>query len=185
MAIAIAVKTARPVPTDPAAAKQPLFFRRFDGICEQESMRHVNYLHYDADSQKTTLESRCPDQIGLKPLMVLESWANAYGTGIEGSRQAFKHGLAVRQKLPVLIDPFRQIYFFPTQSPKSVACVWINASQIKRVNAYGLGTRIAFHDGTELHLPLGLRSIKRQLLRIETMRNAILNRVMAEGLTPH
>ena len=148
-------------------------------------MRHVNYLHYDAASQKTTLESTHPDQIGLKPLMVLESWANAYGTGIDGSRQAFKHGLSVRQKLPVLIDPFRQIYFFPTQSPKSMACVWINASQVKHVKPNELGTRIAFIDGTALQLPLGPRAIKRQMQRIEAMRESILSRVLAESLTPY
>ncbi len=145
-------------------------------------MRHVNYLRYDADRRATTLVSAYPDVIGLKPVLILESWANAYGIGLAGSRDAFRSGQVARQKLPVLVDPFRQIYFFPTQSPKHVECVWINAALIHAIKPDGLGTRITFIDGSELTLALGPRSIKRQLNRIETMRQTIVSKVLAEGL---
>lgn len=145
-------------------------------------MRHINYLRYDADRHTTTLVSAYPDVIGLKPLVILESWANAYGIGLSGSRDAFRTGQAARQKLPVLVDPFRQIYFFPTQSPKQATCLWINAAQIQSIKPDGLGTRITFIDASELTLPLGPRSIKRQLNRIETMRQTIVSKVLAEGL---
>jgi competence protein ComK len=120
--------------------------------------------------------------IGLKPRIILESWANAYGIGISGSREAFKSTQSARQKLPVLVDPFRQIYFFPTQSPKQSTCLWINAAQIRTVKPDGLGTRITFIDDSELTLLVGPRSIKRQLSRVNTMRQAICSRILAEGL---
>lgn len=154
-------------------------------MCEHGSMRTVNYLTYDEPHQKTQLVGLITDSIGLKPLVVLEAWANAYGTGLQGSRDAFKSAQAGRQKLPVLIDPYRQIYFFPTQSPTSPACVWINAAQIVCVKADALGCRIEFCDRSSLNLPLGLRSIKRQLKRIETMRQTITKNLFADGvLTP-
>lgn len=144
-------------------------------------MRQINYLQYDVQRQQTLLVSSVPEMIQQKPLKVLESWANACGTGIEGSRQAFKHTQAGRQKLPVLVDPYRQVYFFPTQSPKWSSCLWINASQILSVKAEDLGTRITFRDGSALRLPIGQRSIKRQLTRIDTMRTRILTMVLADG----
>ena len=148
-------------------------------------MRTVNYLAYDIQTQKTRLYGLTNDAIGLKPMVVLEAWANAYGTGLQGSRNAFKQAQAGRQKLPVLIDPFRQIYFFPTVSPASMDCVWINAAQIASVKPEGLGCRIAFIDHSILSLTLGPRSIKRQLKRIETMRQSITRNVFADGvLTP-
>jgi competence protein ComK len=145
-------------------------------------MRNVNYLAYDVQLQKTQLHGLNADSIGLKPMVVLEAWANAYGTGIQGSRNAFKQARAGRQKLPVLVDPFRQIYFFPTLSPSSMDCVWINAAQILSVKPEGLGCRIAFVDHSILCLSLGPRSIKRQLKRIETMRQRITRNVFAEGV---
>ncbi len=145
-------------------------------------MRHVNYLDYDPVSHRTRLMSAHPDSIGLKPMHVLEAWANAYGTGLEGSRQAFKSARVGRQKLPVLIDPYRQIYFFPTQSPKHPSCIWINAAQIAEVKNDGLLTKIVFGDGNEVVLPMGPRSIRRQLHRIELMRQAITRQVLADGL---
>jgi competence protein ComK len=145
-------------------------------------MRNVNYLAYDVQLQKTQIHGLNADSIGLKPMVVLEAWANAYGTGIQGSRNAFKQARAGRQKLPVLVDPFRQIYFFPTLSPSSMDCVWINAAQILSVKPEGLGCRIAFVDHSILCLSLGPRSIKRQLKRIETMRQRITLNVFAEGV---
>ena len=145
-------------------------------------MRHVNYLDYDPVVHHTRLIGTPSDSIGLKPMMVLEAWANAYGTGLEGSRQAFKHASVGKQKLPVLIDPYRQIYFFPTQSPKHPDCMWINAAQIQRVVGDGLKTKILFCDGNEVTLPMGPRSIRRQLQRIELMRQTITRQVLADGL---
>lgn len=145
-------------------------------------MHTVNYLDYDPTGHQTRLHGQRPQAIGMKPMGVLETWANAYGCGLEGSRQAIKHTCGGRQKLPVLVDPFRQIYFFPTQSPTRSDCVWINASQIRRVVGEGLSTKILFVDGHAVCLPMGPRSIRHQLKRIERMRQTILQHVMSDGL---
>jgi competence transcription factor ComK len=92
--------------------------------------------------------------------------------------------LAIRQKIPVLIDPYRQIYFFPTITPSSFQCLWINASQIKAIKASGLDCEIRFNDASVLTLSIGRRSLMKQWKRCQTMEHLVL-RSRLEEINPN
>jgi competence transcription factor ComK len=83
-----------------------------------------------------------------------------------------------------LIDPYRQIYFFPTaESVFDAQCVWINATQIVECQSgsdWVAELNLYDHSILCLKLPLGPRSIKRQLKRIEAMRQRIITRNLFE-----
>lgn len=145
-------------------------------------MTPVNYLRYDSDTKTTTLVGSRTDYRKGKPLELLEVWANIYGLGISGSHTAFQNRLAIRQKIPILIDPFRQIYFFPTIAPSSSACVWINASQIKGIKSSGLNAAIRFNDATMLIINIGRRSLMKQWKRCQQMEHLILHSHLEEPL---
>ena len=147
-------------------------------------MELIDYLRYDLVLKMTEAIGEETKRYSDKPLMVLENWANAYGLGILGSQSAFKSRLAIRQKIPVLIDPFRQVYFFPTVSPDSHECVWINASQIKSIRQAGLGCVIRFLDDRELVLAIGRRSLIKQWERCKMMEHLILRHRLNENPIP-
>jgi competence protein ComK len=135
----------------------------------------INYLHYDELNKTTLINGSQPSTVKGKPLDFLERWANTLGCGIVGSQSAFKRQLKIQQKIPVLIDPFRQIYFFPTLSPSHCDCVWINASEIMTIKTSGINTIILFKDKTVLNLGIGRRSLKKQWMRCQTMEQLILH----------
>lgn len=142
----------------------------------------INYLHYDSFNKQTLLIGFESTAFKGKPLDLLERWANTLGCGVLGSHCAFKRQLSIKQKIPVLIDPFRQIYFFPTQSPTSVECYWINASQIKSIKSKGLDSEILFKNQGSLVLGIGRRSLKKQWMRCQAMENLIHHSRLNESL---
>lgn len=137
-------------------------------------MSTINYLRYDPVLKQTQLMALTISVKVGKPLEILEGWANVYGLGVLGSQSAFRSRLSIRQKIPVLIDPYRQIYFFPTLSPLSAHCLWINASQIKSIKSVGLESKIIFLDNTIVILSVGRRSLMKQWQRCQTMEQLIL-----------
>jgi len=147
---------------------------------EYQSMTSINYLHYDPVFKQTHLMAQNGSVKPGKPLDHLEAWANVFGLGVLGSQSAFRRRLCIRQKIPVLIDPYRQVYFFPTQSPLSAACVWINASQVKSIKTVKLESRIVFLDGSWVILPVGRRSLMKQWQRCQTMEQLILRHHLQE-----
>ena len=141
----------------------------------------INYLYYDGLKKQTLIVGSENGNFKGKPLELLERWANTFGSGIMGSQSAFKRQLSIKQKIPVLIDPFRQIYFFPTQSPLCGECLWINASQIKRIKTVGLQSEIYFKDRSSLILGIGRRSLKKQWMRCQAMEHMILHSRLMES----
>ncbi len=145
-------------------------------------MSTTNYLRYDPVLKQTHLMALTPCTKAGKPLEILEGWANVFGLGVLGSQSAFKSRLRIRQKIPVLIDPYRQIYFFPTLSPLSAQCLWINAAQIKSIKTVNLESKIVFLDDTAVILPVGRRSLMKQWQRCQTMEKLILRHHLSERL---
>ncbi len=136
-------------------------------------MRHVNYLKYDPLNHITLIMGTENRSALGKPLVLLETWANAYGLGSLGSYAAFKRMLSIKQKIPILIDPFHQIYFFPTLSPQLNACCWINASQVKTIKSKEIHSIVNFKDGSSLKLGIGRRSLMKQVQRCQSMQDLI------------
>lgn len=146
-------------------------------------MRHVNYLKYDPLNQITLIIGLENKRLVGKPLTILETWANAYGLGALGSYAAFKKMLSIKQKIPILIDPFHQIYFFPTLSPQLSECCWINASQIKTIKSKEMNSIVMFKDGSSLVLGIGRRSLMKQVQRCQSMQQLIQQTHLDQGLT--
>ena len=146
-------------------------------------MRQVNYLKYDPLNQITLIVGLESKSMFGKPMTILETWANAYGLGALGSYAAFKKMLSIKQKIPILIDPFHQIYFFPTLSPQLSEYCWINASQVKTIKSKELQSIVNFKDGSSLILGLGRRSLMKQVQRCQSMQRLIQQTHFNQGLT--
>ncbi len=145
-------------------------------------MPTIDYLKYDAHLKRTEIIGESILFYKGKPSEVLERWANQYGLGISGSISAFKTRLSIKQKIPVLIDPFHQVYFFPTLSPQALDCHWINVTQVKNIKAFGLSSIIKFKDEQSLTIPIGRRSLIKQIKRCQAMEHLVLQSHLTESL---
>lgn len=88
--------------------------------------RHLDYqsIVYEQD-QEIFVKQR--------PLSIVKDGCIIGGSTYEGRVIAMQHLLHIRQKLPVPISPHRQIYAFPTESPRNFDCHWIFPSHIKTI----------------------------------------------------
>ncbi|MEI7667931.1 MAG: competence protein ComK, partial [Erysipelotrichaceae bacterium] len=90
----------------------------------------INYMTYNHQLKQSTLYGTSVSYVKLKPLGILDVWCMRYGTSVMGNQLAMKRALAITQKVPVLVHPIQQIYFFPTISATDHQCIWINAKNI-------------------------------------------------------
>ncbi|TFG82235.1 MAG: hypothetical protein E4G74_02975 [Erysipelotrichales bacterium] len=108
--------------------------------------------------------------IAEKAEAYLEALCLAHGSSLRGSSDVVKHFLKVTQKLPILVNPNGGLFFFPTLSRDHPDCVWINALQVRKLKDLGNRTLIRF-PVSELELDIGIRSIRMQMKRCDTLRS--------------
>ncbi|TDL32780.1 hypothetical protein E2R51_08895 [Jeotgalibacillus sp. S-D1] len=58
------------------------------------------------------------------------------GSKMSGRLEAAKHTLAIRNKIPLIIDPFTYLYAFPTHSPKHDLNSWIFLDHISEIKPH-------------------------------------------------
>lgn len=51
----------------------------------------------------------------------------------EGRREAIKHHFGIKRKVPIPINPGKNLFAFPTHSPTDFACNWIFHSHIQAI----------------------------------------------------
>lgn len=67
------------------------------------------------------------------PLQIIKSACLEGGATYEGRRKAVTHLTGAIQKIPIPINPRRNIFAFPTHSPTAFECNWIFYHHIKSI----------------------------------------------------
>lgn len=67
------------------------------------------------------------------PLQIIKAACLEGGASYEGRRKAVTHLTGAMQKVPIPINPRRNIFAFPTHSPTTFECNWIFYHQIKTI----------------------------------------------------
>jgi competence protein ComK len=140
----------------------------------------IDYMMYNQHLKQSTLYGISISTVNLKPLEILDIWCMRYGTSVMGNQLAMKKALAISQKVPVLVHPIQQIYFFQTISAKDHQCIWINAKNIIRVQNQGCDTLITFSNQHTLLCPTGKRTILKQIQRCGLMEQSIIKQLRLE-----
>lgn len=99
-------------------------------------------------------------------LEIMEHSCEYFGSSFEGRKEGTKKMLGISHKPPVIVEESRKMIFFPTTSPESIDCVWINLEKIDkyyRVNAKK--SAILFKNGDIIELNLSFGSLSNQILR--------------------
>jgi|GEM_PF-1963477 len=132
------------------------------------------YLKYDSQQGITEITGiHKKSLVKCKPIDIIDFWCLSCGTSIEGSHNAFRHHLDITQKLPVLVNPVKMIFFFPTTSLRNSDCIWINSNQIKAIDSSAENAKILFHCGRSLQSDISVRSLKLQIKRCRDLSEII------------
>ena len=114
-------------------------------------------------------------------LEVLEHSCEQFGSSYEGRKEGTKKLLGITHKAPVIVEETRKIIFFPTSSPDSNDCVWINLEKID--NYYKINHKksaVVFKNGDILEFDISVGSLTNQILRATRLKYVLEERISSK-----
>jgi competence protein ComK len=108
-----------------------------------------------------------------------------YGSTLQGTVDAIKHHLKIKQKCPVCVSIRHHMMFFPIPYGEATCSLWIRYHPL--MQAYAISSNqsvIQFNDSLKFTIDVNIRMIKRQIRRCYLYMN-ILDAVDYEHLSSH
>lgn len=112
------------------------------------------------------------------PTKVIDNACKFFGSSLKGRLEGTKKISRITHKAPIAIDPMSGMYFFPTASPTSKKCSWINHSHVEFINPKGKDqTEIVFKNGKKVIIDASYGSMLNQIQRTAQFRFALDQRI--------
>ena len=113
---------------------------------------------------------------------ILDKNCCRYGSSYAGRCEGTKFLTGVAYKQPVVVEEDNSTVFFPTKSPKTRGCAWINLTNIKRIvkEKNKPIVKIIFHNGTNLTLRSSFYSIENQYKKATLLESVVKNKYFGE-----
>ena len=116
--------------------------------------------------------------INKNSLKIMEHSCEYFGSSYEGRKEGTKKLLGITHKSPIIIEESRKIIFFPTCSPESSECIWINLEKIS--DYFKIDTKksaIRFKNGDILEFNISYGSLTNQILRATRLKYILEERI--------
>ena len=120
------------------------------------------------DYQTIVLENNKQLHVRKTPFEIIRESCLHHWSTYEGSRQAVIHHFGFKQKTPVPIYPEKDLYFFPTRSPKNDDNIWLAYQPIRHVyelTKHPPQTMIYFNNRESITIQVSKHIILSQLNR--------------------
>lgn len=101
-----------------------------------------------------------------------------FGSSYQGRFEGSKKILNMNYKLPIIVEEYNNIIFFPTSSPRFDECSWISIDNISSYEKRNNGSKIYFKNSF-LDLDISYYSLENQIFRA-TMLVSILRKRRSE-----
>lgn len=126
------------------------------------------------------------------PSKIIDAACMFFGSSLKGRQDGTRSISGLTHKVPVSIDPASGMYFFPTYSPISPKCSWINHSHIDVVEREANGkSKVIFKNGKTIILDVSHGSLTNQIHRtaqfrfdLESRIKTIKSEIVAEKMPP-
>lgn len=105
------------------------------------------------------------------PLQIIKEAVLHGGATYNGRREAISYLTGIQKKIPIPIEPNKQIYAFPTLSPTQNDCCWIFFHHVDAIRSYKLPNDksyrsiILFKNGTKLNMKESAFTLEKQMYR--------------------
>ncbi|MFP5110872.1 competence protein ComK [Bacillaceae bacterium C204] len=118
----------------------------------------------------------------FKPLDIIKKSCIYFGVDYESRKRGTRQLIGYYRKLPIIIEPTNNIYFFPTVSPLIPECIWISFEHVesyRRVSAQK--TMIIFRNKQSHIFPVPVSTIEGQMLRTSLLKTKLMQRIESNG----
>ena len=111
------------------------------------------------------IELECTYIVNKSSKQIIDESCKYFGSSYQGRFDGSKEILNMNYKLPILIEEFSNMIFFPTSSPRFEYSLWVSFNNIKEYVKNGEGSKIIFNNNKELLLKTSYYSIENQIFR--------------------
>ena len=117
------------------------------------------------DDKTIVYEDEGTFTVNCSPNKIMEQSCEYYGSTLEGRQRGASKLLNVFYKLPVIVEDYNNIIFFPTSSQKGGRCTWISLNNILNYYKDGDEIVIIFKNKKEVKIKESYRIIDNQVLK--------------------
>lgn len=109
---------------------------------------------------------------------IIDDSCKYFGSSYQGRFEGSKKILNMNYKLPIVVEEFNNIIFFPTSSPRFQDCIWISLNNVKSYLRNGNMCKIIFIGGNELNLDISYYSLENQIFRASLLDSLLRKRII-------
>ncbi len=110
------------------------------------------------------------------PIEIIDESCRYFGSSYKGRNEGSKMLLKMNYKLPILIEEFNNLIFFPTSSPRFGNCIWISLNNIKSYEKVESNSKVIFNSGKDLFVKSSYYSLENQIFRASMLDSIIRRR---------
>lgn len=113
------------------------------------------------------------------PTKIIKYACEYFGSSFKGRTEGTTKVCQIAYKVPIVVDPTSDMYFFPTASPQNKQCAWIAHSHIESHRPINntKACEIEFINGQKITLDVSYGQIVNQILRTSQLRYALESRI--------
>ena len=107
---------------------------------------------------------------------IIDESCRFFGSSYKGRFEGAKEILKMNYKLPIMIEEYNNIIFFPTSSPRFDVCTWISLNNLSSYVKNGKESKIFFSYDCSVELPISYYSLENQIFRSSMLESLIRKR---------
>ncbi|MGM9849866.1 MAG: competence protein ComK [Bacilli bacterium] len=121
------------------------------------------------------IELDCTYTVNKSSKDIIDESCKYYGCSYHGRLEGTKRVLNMNYKLPIMVEDYNNLIFFPTSSPRFGECIWISLNNIKNYEKINSCSKLIFTSDVELRLEMSYYSLENQIFRA-TMLDSMLRK---------
>ena len=107
---------------------------------------------------------------------IIDESCKYYGCSYKGRFDGSKKWLNMNYKVPIVVEEFHNIIFFPTSSPRFGSCTWLSLNNIVNYEKVSSGSKIVFHNDREMFFEISYYSLENQIFRASLLESLVRRR---------
>ena len=107
---------------------------------------------------------------------IIDESCRYFGSTYQGRCDGSKEILKMNYKLPIVIEDFNNLIFFPTNSPRYNECIWVSLNNVDNYEQDGKDSKINFIGGTCFKIEISYYSLENQIFRASLLDSMLRKR---------
>ena len=117
-----------------------------------------------------------PNCVNKSAKSIIDESCKYFGSTYQGRIDGSKEVLKMNYKLPIVIEDFNGLIFFPTSSPRFKECIWISLNNIDNYIKNDKSSKIYFIGGNEFDIEISYYSLENQIFRASLLDSMLRKR---------